>query len=428
MVTKMKSKIKQRSLVIFENSIKSVETQKVYKYQLMRFKKWAGIQDYDDLLKADDKSIQRLVEDYLIHIKGEVSPNTIKSMLAPIELFYTMNEVNINSKRLHKMFPQTVKRSGFGSYTRKQIQKMLQNTRKKRTIALILFLVSSGCRVGALPELKMKDIENMQDGCKSVTAYLGSSEEYRTFLTPEASKALEDYFEERIQDRETMTSESPVFRKDYIIGSMKALSMDVGTIRSAIYMTLQGIRQQKVGKRYNVPTTHGLRKFFNTTMKLRKDVNLSLAEKLMGHSVSIPLDNNYFPASKDELFKEYCKAIPELTINDEARQKLQIIQLKEETEEHKKKEKEIDYLKTRFDNKEKEYEYREKRLRDEFDHKLKNYGQEFLEEFEKRMDERLYEESQKMEKEDVKMLKKMSGSDEEFLRLKEKYYNKNYTL
>lgn len=417
--------MKQRSLVMFENFIKSVETKKAYKYQLMKFKEWAGVQDYDDLLKADEKSIQRLLEDYLIHIKGKVSPNTVKVMLAPIELFYTMNEININPKRLHKMFPQTVKKSGFGFYPREQIQKMLENTSKKRTKALILFLASSACRVGTLSELKMKDIENMQDGCKSVTAYSGSTKEYITFLTPEASKALEDYFEERIQDRETMTSESPVFRKDYILGSMNVLPMNVSTIRSAINMALKGIRQQKIGKRYNIPTTYGFRKFFNTTMKLRNDVNLSLAEKLMGHSVSIPLDNNYFPASKDELFKEYCKAIPELTINDEARQKLQIIQLKDETEEHKKKEKEIDYLKTRFDNKEKEYEYREKRLRDEFDNKLKNYGQEFVAEFEKRMDEKLYEDSQKMEKKNLEVLKKMSGSNKEFLRMKKEYYNKN---
>ena len=59
-------------------------------------------------------------------------------------------------------------------------------------------------------------------------------------------------------------------------------------------------------------------------MKSRYDCNLSLSEKLIGHSVTIPMDNHYGAFSHDALFQEYKKAIPELTISKEERQKVQI--------------------------------------------------------------------------------------------------------
>ena len=59
-------------------------------------------------------------------------------------------------------------------------------------------------------------------------------------------------------------------------------------------------------------------------MKSRHDCNLSLCEKLMGHSVTIPMDNHYGTFSNEQIFEEYKKAIPELTISDEERQKVQI--------------------------------------------------------------------------------------------------------
>tara|TARA_B110000438_G_scaffold213520_1_gene205760 strand:+ start:156 stop:272 length:117 start_codon:yes stop_codon:yes gene_type:complete len=36
----------------------------------------------------------------------------------------------------------------------------------------------------------------------------------------------------------------------------------------------------------------------------------------MGHSITIPLDNVYFKPAIEQMFDEYQKAIPELTIDD----------------------------------------------------------------------------------------------------------------
>jgi len=48
---------KSRCLVIFEASIKSEETKKNYLLMLDKYRKFAGVEDFDDLLKADENSI-----------------------------------------------------------------------------------------------------------------------------------------------------------------------------------------------------------------------------------------------------------------------------------------------------------------------------------------------------------------------------------
>ena len=81
------------------------------------------------------------------------------------------------------------------------------------------------------------------------------------------------------------------------------------------------IERVKIGNRYDKALNTAFRKRFNTIMKTIDGVNINLAEKLMGHSVTIPLDNTYLNALKDKLFIEFKKAIPELTIDNSERLK-----------------------------------------------------------------------------------------------------------
>ena len=80
--------IQQRALLIFEQAIKSEQTKKVYKYHLNKFKKWSNVKNFDGLLQAPQNDIQVLVEDYVMHLKRSVSPNTIPTYFSPIKLFY----------------------------------------------------------------------------------------------------------------------------------------------------------------------------------------------------------------------------------------------------------------------------------------------------------------------------------------------------
>ena len=71
---------------------------------------------------------------------------------------------------------------------------------------------------------------------------------------------------------------------------------------------------------------------------------MSIAEKLFGHSSTIPLDHRYFKPTLEVIFDEYKKVIPDLMISEEWKLKDQLKEKDEEISELKKKELEIQRL------------------------------------------------------------------------------------
>jgi integrase len=164
----------------------------------------------------------------------------------------------------------------------------------------------------------MRHIKQIED-CKSVLIYEGSTEEYTTFLTPETSKFLDDYFLKRESDGEKLTPNSYVFRTTYKLGYAKPKPVSIGSLKAIIRLLINksGLRinQVKIGSRFNKQADHAFRKRFNTILKTTETMNISLAEKMMGHLVTVQLDNVYLDPMIQQLFTQYKKAIPELTVD-----------------------------------------------------------------------------------------------------------------
>lgn len=324
--------VKQRSLVLFENAIKSDETRRHYLYELDKFLEFVKIDDPDKLLKLKSMQLQELLENYLIYLKGRISPNSIPTKFCAIEPFFTMNDKVIDNKKLHKMFPAKIKRSGKDAYTTEDVQKMLSVAKTRRVRASLHFLASTGCRIGAITDLKMRNLSEMPQGCKAIVIYEGTVEEYTSFLTPEASKALDEYLNERRRDGEALNPESPVFRTIYKVGVQKSKPLSTNSIRLMLYRINKAIDsgRHKAGKNYNIQLAHGFRKRFNIILKLNNTINLSIAEKLMGHKGVFQLDGAYLPVTKEQLFAEFQKAIFDLTVDDTERKNVKIEKLQEE--------------------------------------------------------------------------------------------------
>lgn len=94
----------QRSLFLFENAIKSEFTRNSYLYKLNKFLEWAKISDTDSLLERKDSELRIMLEDYLVYQKKRISPNSIPAIFAPLELFFTMNDRNLDFKKNLKEF------------------------------------------------------------------------------------------------------------------------------------------------------------------------------------------------------------------------------------------------------------------------------------------------------------------------------------
>ncbi len=343
---------KPRCELNFERSCnKSKFTQITYLSCMKKFMRFVEVQRMEELLEADQKLIQEKVEDYVYYLTGKINPNSIPTQLAPIFLFYDVNDIILNKVKIKKMYPAKLKKQGFNAYSREQIKELLSNTKKKRAKALVLVFTSSGIRIGGLIGLQMKNIIDIPNSeCKCLTIYHDDYEEYIAFITPEASKALDEYFKERKDRGELFTDETPVFsrnenyvRDNAVTSHMKINPMSHSAIGHSIeYMLASQDRPRETGGRFKVQTTYGFRKYYNTILKLNLTCNISIAEKLFGHSVEVKLDNHYLPIGMEDLFKEYSKNISELTISEEERQSLRIKELENKEKDDDDKDKKIE--------------------------------------------------------------------------------------
>lgn len=141
-----------RCIVRFWAGIRTEQTKKDYQRYLNYFLSYTKIKEAGWLLQLKDSQIQELVEDYTIHLKGKgLSRGYIDAQLAGLELFFSMNDKILNFKKIRKMTPSRKKPKGERPYTTEEIKQLLELTTSLRNKAIIYFLASTGCRVGAIP-------------------------------------------------------------------------------------------------------------------------------------------------------------------------------------------------------------------------------------------------------------------------------------
>jgi len=328
----------QRAYRLFLNAMNSPRTISKYDKDLLNFMNYSGYSDYDSILLDDSEVIQNHLEDYVMTIKKITNKRaTVKSKLASIELFLEVNKKMFYRKALHLLYPKdTTKKGNDVPYSNEDILKFINVTKSKKTIALIHFFASTGARPSTIedPILKFKHIMPMQMSCKSVLLYSGSNEEYWAFLTPEASRALDDYVDERLFRGERISQESPVF----IATRGKHLAYNPEFIVPLNHITLNTcfvkmlkrarIENYKIGNRFEKGLFLGFRKRFNTILKIDSEINSNVAEKLMAHKRG--LDGVYFKPTREDCFREFRKAIPQLTINESERLKIEVNDLQED--------------------------------------------------------------------------------------------------
>ena len=348
----------QRSFILFEGAIKSEVTRKSYLYQLEKFRKWAKIKNYDSLLEAPQNNIQEILEDYILHLKKTVSPNSVSCYFAPIQLFYIMNDVEVNFKKLRRLFPAQQKKANGRGYTHQEINQILQNARSKRNKALVLFFASSGVRLGAIEDIRLKHMSRIEN-CYSILIYEGSTEEAHIFTTPEATKAIDEYFEERKKDGEYFTGDSPLFRTAYRLGIEKVKALKTNSLSRIMRRLVSCVERKKVTKkRYDIPQNHGFRKFFATVIKNILGITSTMTEKLINHIGVVQLDGSYFTPSINDMFDAYKKTISNLTINQTEKQQVKIKELEKEKLELQKERLKSEQLEDRIKRLEQIYEQR----------------------------------------------------------------------
>ena len=340
-----KNSMQQRSLILFHSAIKSEKTRESYMRYLNQFRDFFIIKSFDKLLEIESKKLQEMLEDFILYQSNQgLSLSSVNSKLSALKLFFAMNDiVALNWIKLSKMKPEKKKLTGDKPYTTKDIQDILQRIGPNLKFRCIVHIMSaSSTRIGAFSELKLKHIQDMPNGCRSMLVYDDDKAEYTTFIHQEAVEALEKYLEFRRNSGEVLTPESWLIPSKHDVRIVN----DTNSIRTQMcrYAHKGSVEIKKRG-RYEKQANHAFRKRFDTILKSNQSVNINLAEKMMGHSTTIPLDNVYFKPAIEQLFDEYQKAIPELMIDDNHRFQLQLKEKDEKINALSQKDNEIDMLK-----------------------------------------------------------------------------------
>ena len=329
----------QHSLMMFQESLRSKESIKTYTWTVDQFIKYHNLKkkNYDSTVAMEKKELQSMVETYVIHLKRTIGPNSISTYANHLKTFLESNDIDLNWRKIKRLYPAMVKRSGHSAYTTEDVQKMLNATTPLKNRAVIHFLASTCVRIGAVPDLSFKHLRDMPLGCKMVTVYENSTEEYQTFLTPEATKALDDYLEERKKHNEILDDESPLFRERYLLGITKPKRVTKTSLQALLRRSIQKtiVRGQKKNGRYAEQLAHGFRKRFNTVLKLNKEVNDNVIEKMMGHKRG--LDGTYLVITPEMAFNEFKNGIMDLTIDGTARKQAELDQANKDKSELQKK-------------------------------------------------------------------------------------------
>ena len=309
--------LKSKSIQSFEDFIQTERTRDQYYYHLNRFRIFSNLESIEQILLMSNQDLQEKIQDYvrLFKEKGR-NTNYIRGITFAIQSLCDSNDkIGINWKKIRKMLGKKQKSKTTRPYTTAEIKRMLHSVKDLRNKSIILFLSASGVRRGALPVLKMRDLKQMPNGCLAVTVYEGSNEEYVTFINKESNEALSLYIEQRKYRGEIITNDSPVFTAQYTNGSAKPKPISEASISNMILRT-------KINAGVNFDGApnllcHAMRRRFNTILKMNKESNSPLIERLMGHDMK--LDNSYFQPTLDDLFAEYQKGMADLTIDDSER-------------------------------------------------------------------------------------------------------------
>jgi integrase len=383
----------------FVNSIKSPASRKTYEFSLRKYMQYHNLQVIDDLLA--DKNTPSVIEDqiiaWLVSLRETITYSTRHTYMAAILNFYEINDVTLRTKRIARFLGQeSTRKNKDRAYTTEEIKKMLEHA-NIRSKVLVLLLASSGMRIGAVPDLKLKHFTKVQEpyNLYKIAVYENTREEYNAYCTPECAAAIDAYITYRQEKGEKITPEAPLIREsfDKLLLSIKdkdnnnenesnfffsttkkapetlairgigaiisnlLVSAGIVKVRSCSAAELQNLGGNKYNSgggsvRKSVRRAHGFRKYLLTALT-EVGIDPQYRKILLGQNLG--LDESYLKPTEQQVLQQYVKAIDTLTFNDEYRLQRKVVVLE-------KKQDDIDLMKLEQKKKDKRLEDLEKSL------------------------------------------------------------------
>ncbi len=327
----IQSRLLDFSNIALQNFVNSLRTEKTKSIYLNSLKNYLIDNNLtlETLLKLSVKDSERLLINYIEKLKREgKSRSFINLVFCSLKHLYIMKNIRINKEKIGKFLGESVRKKTDRAYTHEEIKKIL-DVADLRTKSIVLLMASTGMRIGAIPDLKLKHLKEIsKEKIYKIKVYEKSKEEYYTFCSPECYSVLNLYLDYRKNSGEKVDGESHLIREQFDINDFeqirkKSRKVSLSTIKNIIIMLLRkaGLREldhnYQSGNREIIPMSHGFRKFWMTQAVKSKMNPEARREMLLGHKIG--LASAYYRPSEDEMLDSYLVAVDNLTINEENR-------------------------------------------------------------------------------------------------------------
>jgi hypothetical protein len=214
----------KKGFVLFEESIKSEATKTMYRFHLKKYLDFIG--DIDPFFQNNPRAIEQKIIEFIISMKQQESKGyfSIHNHISPVLAFYAINDIVLNVKKIKRYFPSKKRANRDRAYTHEEIHKLL-DIADERMRTIILLLASSDMRVGAIPLLRLRNLEKANLGYRygydqhiyKIIVYENEREEYHTFCTPECANAIDLYLDMRTRYGQKLNKDSFLIREQFDI-------------------------------------------------------------------------------------------------------------------------------------------------------------------------------------------------------------------
>lgn len=332
-------------------------TKGTYEGIINHFLAYHKITNIEPLRTYPLQQCKQMIIEYVIHLRNnaKLQRKSIAVHVSAVRyMFYSIrdDEFPITLKKVNDELPPQKYTHRDRGYSADEIQKMLEvgcKGRLREKVVILMLSSAGGMRIGGLHILKKGDLKPMLTSQKEPTygirVYSDSEQDYFTPCSPECALAIDKYLDQRAEDGEVITYDSPLIRNLYN-------SLNVKTVQPLSYQGIKNVVRTVVkfsgvrnGFQFKgeVKSSRGFRKFYKTEADLSGMVP-SIVELTQGHSIGMA--THYLTPKESDILREYEKVIDRVTFNQELRQEKRIQVLESEQAQ------EIANLKAKLEDKE----------------------------------------------------------------------------
>jgi hypothetical protein len=192
---------------LFLYGMKAPMTREKYRGRLAKFFEFIGLTEdtmeeraktFTEKGKKDSDwvvvSVLRFAQYQKVRVEsGQISPATLRNYIKAIKLFCEMNDISVMWKKITRGLPKARRFADDRAPSPDEIRRIIEYP-DRRIKPIVYTMLSSGIRLEAWNYLRWNHIKPIEREGKLVaakmTVYAGDPEEYLTFITPEAYRAL----------------------------------------------------------------------------------------------------------------------------------------------------------------------------------------------------------------------------------------------